>query len=144
MIIGINKRTDWKTPKKLYKELDRKFNFDFDPCPLKPKFDGLTIDWKKSNYVNPPYGTGLINWIKKGYEESQKGKTVVMLLPSSTDTKYWHKYVMKAKEIWFIKGRLKFDDQDKPASFPSIIAIFKKGVSASPTIKSVDNLAQEL
>ena len=32
---------------------------------------------------------------------------------------------MKADEIRFIKGRLKFDDQANPAPFPSAIVIFK-------------------
>jgi hypothetical protein len=32
---------------------------------------------------------------------------------------------MKASEIRFIKGRLKFDDQENPAPFPSAIVIFR-------------------
>lgn len=79
-------RIDWKTPKKLYQELNRIFEFDFDPCPANPKFDGLSIEWKNSNYVNPPYGTELSKWLKKCFEESKKGKLVVVLIPSRTDT----------------------------------------------------------
>ncbi|MFH1318495.1 MAG: DNA N-6-adenine-methyltransferase, partial [Candidatus Omnitrophota bacterium] len=74
--------------------------------------------------VNPPYGKNIINWIKKGYEESKKGKTIVMLIPSRTDTKWWHEYVMKAKEIRFIKGRLKFGGSINSAPFPSCIIVF--------------------
>ena len=77
------------------------------------------------NYVNPPYGKELSKWIAKGYEEWQKGKTVVFLIPSRTDTIAWHKYCMNATEIRFIKGRLKFDDQKNSAPFPSAIVIFK-------------------
>ena len=109
-------RMDWKTPKQLYEALDKIFNFDFDPCPQRPNFDGLSIDWGQCNYVNPPYGSAIKHWIQKGFEESQKGKTVVMLIPSRTDTKYWHDYVMKGHEIWFVKGRLKFDGFEGTAS----------------------------
>lgn len=118
-------RMDWKTPKAVYQVLDSEFRFDHDPCPPKYEVDGLTSEWGDSNYVNPPYGRELPKFIAKGYEEWQKGKTVVFLIPSRTDTRWWHDYCMKADEIRFIKGRLKFDDQPNPAPFPSAIVIFK-------------------
>jgi hypothetical protein len=118
-------RGDWKTPKALYQALDAEFHFDFDPCPTKPKVDGLKTEWGNTNFVNPPYGKEISNWIQKGYQENLNGKTVVFLLPSRTDTRWWHEYIMKAAEIRFIKGRLRFDDQKNPAPFPSAIVIFK-------------------
>ena len=119
-------RLDWRTPKAFYQALDAEFNFDFDPCPKNPEFDGLNIEWGQRNFVNPPYGRELPKWIKKGYEESLKGKTVVFLIPSRTDTRWWHDYVMKAKEIRFIKGRLKFGGSKNSAPFPSAIVIFRR------------------
>lgn len=113
----------WRTPVKLYEELNKEFHFDFDPCPPNPTFNGLEVEWGKSNFVNPPYKQ-CKEWLKKGYEEYQKGKTVVFLIPSRTDTKYWHEYVMKATEIRFIKGRLKFGDAKNSAPFPSAIVVF--------------------
>jgi len=118
-------RLDWKTPKAVYQTLNAEFQFDFDPCPPNPKFNGLNIEWGKRNFVNPPYGTEIKKWIKKGYEEHLKNKTVVFLIPSRTDTIYWHDYIMKANEIRFIKGRLCFDDLKSPAPFPSAIIVFK-------------------
>lgn len=118
-------RSDWKTPKALYETLDAEFHFDFDPCPLKPNKNGLEIEWGNTNFVNPPYGREIDKWIYKGWEENLKGKTVVFLIPSRTDTRWWHSYIMKADEIRFIKGRLKFDDQKNSAPFPSAIAVFK-------------------
>lgn len=115
---------NWNTPKSVYQILDAEFSFDFDPCPTKPTFDGLSIEWGGVNYVNPPYSE-LYKWLKKGYEEYQKGKTCVFLIPSRTDTKAWHEYCMKANEIRFIKGRLKFGNSKNSAPFPSAIIIFK-------------------
>ena len=81
----------WLTPKDLMKELNDEFNFDFDPCPYpKPNdFDGLTNEWGKSNYVNPPFGSiihegkkkGATAWVRKALEEYKKGKDIVFLYP---------------------------------------------------------------
>ena len=119
-----SERQNWKTPKAFYQALDAEFGFDFDPCPTKPTFDGLTVDWGGTNYVNPPYSE-CAAWCKKAYGEFKKGKTVVMLIPSRTDTKYWHEYCMKATEIRFIKGRLNFDGHKNSAPFPSAVIVFR-------------------
>jgi len=121
----MSQKLDWQTPDAVYNALDKEFHFDFDPCPVNPAFDGLSIEWGKSNFVNPPYGRELPKWIKKGYEEAQKGKTVVFLIPSRTDTKWWHDYIMKAGEIRFIKGRLKFKGAVNSAPFPSAVVSLK-------------------
>ena len=117
-------RDDWKTPKALYDNLDQEFHFDFDPCPTNPTFDGLKIDWGKSNYANPPYGREIIKWMEKGYYEFLKGKNVIFLIASRTDTQWWHQYVMRANEVRLMEGRLKFDDGTSAGTFGSAIAIF--------------------
>lgn len=118
-----SERQNWKTPKAFYQALYAEFGFDDDPCPSKPSSDGLKREWGAVAYVNPPYSE-CAEWCKKAYEEHLKGKTVVMLIPSRTDTKYWHDYVMKASEIRFIKGRLHFDGHKNSAPFPSAVVIF--------------------
>lgn len=129
-----SQRLDWKTPQAVYQILDAEFKFNDDPCPVayddtelieNEVKNGLKREWGTSSFVNPPYGHGLKFWIAKGWEEYQKGKTVVFLIPSRTDTRWWHDYCMKATEIRFIKGRLKFDDQENSAPFPSCIVIFR-------------------
>jgi phage N-6-adenine-methyltransferase len=128
--------SEWDTPQDFYDKLDKQFNFTLDPCatPKSTKCkkyyteedDGLTQDWKGHTvFVNPPYGRGIGAWFKKGYEESKKHNTVVvMLIPSRTDTKWWHDYVMKAKEVHLVRGRLKFGTSDNAAPFPSAVVVF--------------------
>jgi len=130
-----SRRLDWETPKRAYQELDEEFNFTFDPCPTNPKFNGLERDWGKRNFVNPPYGREIGKWCKKAVEEWRKGKTVVMLIPSRTDTAWWHQYIMQATEIRFIVGRLKFDNFKTSAPFPSAIIVFKGESKCKKAIK---------
>ena len=106
---------NWATPEEFYDKLNLEFSFDFDPCPLcyeeiTPEKDGLLVDWGGSNYVNPPYSRKLKEaFVIKAIEESKKGKLCVMLLPVSTSTKLFHEHIQpNAKEIRFVKGRIKF------------------------------------
>jgi len=114
----------WETPIDLYKELDREFNFNDDPCPLHGE-GGLDREWGIRTFVNPPYGKVIGKWLEKAYNESIKGKLIVCLIPSRTDSRWWHEYVMKAKEIRFLRGRLKFGDSKNSAPFPSAIVVFE-------------------
>lgn len=131
-------RLDWKTPKAVYQVLDSEFRFNHDPCPPNYTVDGLTSSWGGCNYVNPPYGRELPKWIAKGYEEWQKGKTVVFLIPSRTDTRWFADYVLQAEEVRFIKGRLHFDDAKHPAPFPSMIVVFRNQNKGMPKFLLVD------
>ena len=81
----------WLTPPELYASLHAEFNFTFDPCPypLPEGFDGLTMPWGQSSYVNPPFGSiihegkkkGPTAWARKAIAENQQGKTVVLVYP---------------------------------------------------------------
>ncbi len=120
-----SQRLDWQTPKAVYNDLDVEFNFDHDPCPADSMVNGLESEWGSCNFVNPPYGREIPKWIKKGFTEWKKGKTVVFLIPSRTDTVWWHDYIMKASEIRFIRGRLKFQGAKYNAPFPSVVIVFR-------------------
>jgi len=104
---------NWETPSYVYDELNKEFDFDFDPCPINhdtSKWDGLKVDWGNRNFVNPPYSRKLKEaFVKKAIEQSKKGKLCVLLLPVSTSTVLFHDYILpNKKEIRFIKGRVKF------------------------------------
>ena len=151
-MMGINIKTNyindsnacrWETPEDLFMKLDNEFHFTLDPCCIKsnakckkyftPETDGLKQDWSKDTvFMNPPYNKFISVWVKKAYEESLKGATVVCLLPANrSDTNWWWSYCMKG-EIRYIKGRLKFkgigsdgNQVSNTATFPSVIVIFK-------------------
>ena len=147
MVYGADKRNemtyhqptqpdDWKTPESFYQELNERFDFDFDPCPLNhniQEWDGLVVEWGNRNFVNPPYSRKLKKaFVLKAIQESKKGKLCVLLLPGSTDTKLFHDHILpNAKDIEFIKGRLKFEGFNydgvfcnMPSRQSSILVIF--------------------
>ena len=61
---------------------------------------------------------------------TQKGCTVVMLLPSRTDVRWFHQYIYKKPgvEVRFLKGRLKFSNCENSAPFPSMVVIFRRSL----------------
>ena len=132
-----SKTGNWATPQEFFDKLNWRFGpFDLDPCASAHNTkcanfyteaeDGLSKKWEGFTcFVNPPYGRGIAQWIEKGYKESMNaGTKVVMLIPARTDTKYWHNYVMKADEVYFVKGRLKFGGSGNSAPFPSAVVVF--------------------
>lgn len=126
---------DWATPIELFNKLNQIFKFTLDVCASHQnakcekyytvKENGLIQEWSDVSWCNPPYGRKIGLWVKKAYEENLKGKTIVLLLPSRTDTKWFHDYIYNQHEIDFIKGRLKFNDGKNSAPFPSMIVYMK-------------------
>lgn len=73
----------WLIPPEIWNPLNEEFGFDFDPCP-NPRpdgFDGLTVPWGKTNWVNPPFWAGVTAWVRKALAEQEKGNTSVLILP---------------------------------------------------------------
>lgn len=138
----------WETPQHIFDRLNEEFGFTLDVCATKetakckdyfsPEDNAFTKEWVGVCWMNPPYGKEISKWIEKAYDAGLKGETVVCLIPSRTDTKYWHNYCMRSAEIRFIKGRLKFGDAKNSAPFPSAIVIFNKN-SGSPKMIGCDN-----
>jgi hypothetical protein len=116
------------TSNEVYNKLNEEFDFNFDPCPLHSEVDGLSISWQGNVFVNPPYGKAIRGWLEKGLNEIEVGnvKSIVYLLPSYTDVKWFHEIAIPfASEIRFIKGRLKFGFHNKHAPFASVLLIFR-------------------
>lgn len=135
-----SKKMDWCTPQDFFDRLNEEFGFVLDAaatdktakCTLyyTPETDGLSQSWDRGGAVfcNPPYGREIGKWVKKAYEEARGGYAVVLLIPARTDTTYFHDYIYGKAEIRFVRGRLRFTDDDgnasDPAPFPSMVVIY--------------------
>ena len=137
-----SKKLDWCTPQDFFDALNEEFCFKLDAaatdktakCPLyfTPETDGLKSSWKVAGggtvFCKPPYGREIGKWVQKAYEEAQGGTPIVLLIPARTDTSYFHDYIYGKAEIRFIRGRLRFTDDDgnaaDPAPFPSMLVIY--------------------
>lgn len=126
-------RDDWETPLELFNQLDAIYHFDLDVCALPhnakcdkyytPDDDGLSKTWEGTCWMNPPYGRHIGRWMEKAYKSSLVGATVVCLVPSRTDTAWWHDYAMRASKITYIRGRIKFVGAKHGAPFPCAIVV---------------------
>jgi DNA modification methylase len=92
--------------------------------------DGLVQDWFGTVYVNGPF-ENLAPWVEKaadsvwcksmgnaptetsGKRRKPKARTVVMLLPARTHTRYWQKYIKDHARVIFITGKMKFRNFDE-------------------------------
>ena len=115
------KRNDYETPPELVRMALENFTFEYkfnlDVCCSREnipanayyKFgekDGLKENWAYLNWCNPPFNE-CAKWIKKAFEEQQKGNSTIMLIPVRTETKYWHDYILHNKNVdilWLRKG----------------------------------------
>ena len=125
----------WSTPRDFFDDYNAIYHFDVDVCATSenalcakfysPEDNGLSKEWHGVCWMNPPYGREIGKWMKKAYESSLHGATVVCLVPARTDTAWWHEYAMKG-EIEFIRGRLKFGSSKNSAPFPSAVVVFQR------------------
>ena len=131
-------KNNWRTPKEFFKNLNMEFNFNLDACAddnnklcdeyYSKENSCLEKSWRgKRVFMNPPYGRDIAKFIEKAYSESLAAEIIVMLLPARTDTKYFHEYILPYCEIRFVKGRLKFLDENNQAKdaapFPSMVCV---------------------
>ena len=143
---------EWRTPQAFFEALDAEFGFDVDVAAsaencwketyMGPdhhradRRDALTVPWLDNVcWMNPPYSK-CREFIAKAAQEARAGAMVVALVPSRTDTRWWHSDVWDIEkhqprpgvEIRFVKGRLKFGGTGKSensAPFPSVVIVFR-------------------
>jgi phage N-6-adenine-methyltransferase len=134
-----SKTNEWSTPQAFFDKLDAEFRFTLDPCAtaentkcrmfITESQDGLKQSWgTETVFMNPPYGRQIGKWVEKAYRSSLAGATVVCLIPSRTDTSYWHDFILDKAEVRFVRGRLYFNDDVGRAPFPSAVVIFRPPV----------------
>jgi phage N-6-adenine-methyltransferase len=128
-------RVRYETPPEIFAPLNQEFRFTLDPCCTKatakaPKYftrrdNGLSQRWAPHRvWMNPPYGRGIGEWMAKAVTEWKAGALVVALVPSSTDTDWWHDFAMRG-EVRFVKRRIRFVGEPSTAPFPSAIIVYR-------------------
>lgn len=113
------------TPGSIFDALGEQF--DLDPCHptdspawlpvrrfikwfLTKEMDGLATSWPVGSYVfcNSPYGRECALWLAK---MAAHGNGIALVF-ARTGTKWFHSSVQTADAICFMKGRVRFIDQD--------------------------------
>lgn len=131
---------EWATPPAVVAEWAREVGgFDLDVCcraetAKAPQFytkadDGLSQRWFGRVWCNPPFSDPS-PWLRKAIAERNHCEVIVMLLPASTDTRWFHNYVLPlASEIRFRQGRIKFHGwQGTPIGSPkggTVFAVYR-------------------
>lgn len=130
----------WPTPWPLVRRIEEVLNvhFTLDVCAsssnakaqnwFDTNADGLARDWRGTCWMNPPYSNPE-PWCKKALNESFRFDVdaVVGLVPSSTDTRWWHQYVMKADRIYLLDRRVRFVGASNSAGFPCSVVVWAGG-----------------
>lgn len=133
---NLNHKDDWATPPHFLEEIKKEFGDFFDPCPWHHdmSWNGLMIDWQEINFVNPPYSQKLkeafvIRAIEHRISLNYKS---ILLLPVSTSTILFHKYINRYKQqIRFLKGRLRFigiNDKGQHVNYDQIQTVTKETI----------------
>lgn len=117
---------DWRTPSHIYHYFVIESKY-IDCFPYHAQYDEfLKVYEGKKLFVNPPYSKLKLipDWIRKQYVNNCH---IALLIPARTDTKYFHELLSMNPSIYFLKGRLHFNDSKEGAPFPSIVMIFERG-----------------
>jgi len=109
------KKDSVRTPKFIVEPLLREFGVKafYDPAPYNINFqkgkdkDGLTTDWGKISFVNPPYSS-VRPWFRKAVEEWQKNKTVIMFCKLTAIGSAYAKLYMKGAERRVLSKKVPF------------------------------------
>ena len=142
---------EWSTPRDFYEPLRREFDLIVDATAqrhnaLCPDYfgpdnhrnpDALIADWHQFGslsriWCNPPYSK-CREFVAKAAAERLRGVLTVMLVPSRTDTRWFHEHLWDREahtpktgiQLRFVKGRLKFGGAAAGAPFPSMVVVFR-------------------
>lgn len=147
VVLFSKKSDEWATPAEFFSALDAHHHFGVDAAATQhnrkchqyygldhaPEClgDALHISWRPElgvHWCNPPYSQCRA-FVAKAVQESLRGVQTVMLVPSRTDTRWFHEYLWDASRqttrpgihLDFVRGRLKFGEGKNSAPFPSMV-----------------------
>lgn len=141
-------RIDWGTPwwmvRLLAEELIGGATWDLDPCCdgahnaradawYTPESDGLRHPWYGNVFVNPPYDrVSPAKWAQKIVREvaSRRVRTVAVLTPARTDTRWWWILADHSQRVRLLQGRVYHVHPVDPlerqqAPFPSTVFVLR-------------------
>ena len=117
---------NWSTPDWLFNQIHKEFQFNLDACASEWNYkcdcyfdeqdNAFTKDGHGVVWMNPPY-SACGAWIKKAFEECQKGSTIVCLVPARVETNWFHDFCIP-HEIRYVKGRIHFEDENGKSGRP--------------------------
>ncbi len=119
---------------------------DLDPCAnllspvvarrrilLSEGGDGLVDDWSgRLAFVNPPFSEQL-KWLRRAHSQWRAGnvETVICLVPSRTDSAFFHETLSIDADTYFLQGRVPFlNSSGKAQQTPFALMIVMLGASA--------------
>lgn len=132
-------KDSWETPHHFYNQWGAKYKCNLDVAATSEntkceaffdiETDGLKSEWYGRVWCNPPYSQ-LPAWTAHAYRMRNYCEIIVCLLPSKTDTKWFHSFVYRKASLFFIKGRIAFEFNNQIGGcgrlpFPSMIAIYR-------------------
>ena len=129
---------EYQTPLDFFAALNDEFRFTLDAAAhagnalctrfFTPEDDGLEQDWGTARvFCNPPYARWqLFRWVEKAADAAKHGALVVLLIPASVETSWFHRLVWDAAthrprpfvSVRFLEGRLRFIDPRAKAKSP--------------------------
>lgn len=141
---------EWSTPQDFWDVLNAEFQFTVDAAARLDNTKCLTwlgpdgafpdalagdVVWGAGAriWLNPPYSK-CREFIEKAADQARRFRsTVVCLVPSRTDTRWFHFHVWDRDkhrprpgvEVRFVKGRLTFGGAPAGAPFPSVVIVFR-------------------
>lgn len=130
--------------------------FELDVCALRrtskapryysPAKDGLTQHWLGLWWCNPPYAD-IMPWVERGLEQSERWRsTGWFLLPSRTDTAWFHRLRRAEREdqaqIGFLEYRIPFEgSNDRPYEASLLVVVAPRASRYAGEIKEMERAA---
>lgn len=129
---------EWSTPDWLFTTLDRELHFDLDAAASIENFkvfkfydreaNGLKLPWAQPSvttvWCNPPYSNPAA-WVDKAIAETEERYCrAVLLLPSDTSTKWFHRGFTHASEVRFLTPRVRFGGAKGSPRWGSVLFFF--------------------
>ena len=96
---------------------------------ISKKQNALTKEWLVDCFMNPPYSE-IAKFVEKAFIEHKVNDIKILsLMYARTDTVWWHRFIEGKSQVYFIRGRVRFQKNGKNAKhtapYPSCWVIWQ-------------------